>query len=303
MQCPADFAMSRRDLMAGAAVCAVAMAAPTIAKASPIQSTDAQTKDKKMARIFITGSSDGLGLLAGKMLVEQGHGVVLHARNTQRAEATRSALPTCQAVVIGDVSSIASIRTVADQVNALGRFDAVIHNVGIGDREPRRVETVDGLSQLFAVNVVAPYLLTALITRPDRLVYLSSSMHNGGDPSLEDLQWEKRQWNGSQAYSDSKLHDMILAMGVARRWPDVLTNAVEPGWVPTRMGGANAPDDLSKGAFTQAWLAISDDAAARVTGKNFYHQKPTRMNPIAGRPDLQDRLIDYLRGITGAGIA
>jgi hypothetical protein len=58
MQCPADFAMSRRDLMAGAAVCAVAMAAPTIAKASPIQSTDAQTKDKKMARIFITGSSD-----------------------------------------------------------------------------------------------------------------------------------------------------------------------------------------------------------------------------------------------------
>lgn len=254
-------------------------------------------------RVFITGSSDGLGLLAGRMLAEQGHDVVLHARNAKRADAARSALPASGAVVVGDVASIASIRAVAEQVNALGRFDAVIHNVGIGDREPRRVVTVDGLSRVFAVNVVAPYLLTALIEHPDRLVYLSSGMHTGGDAGLDDPQWEKRRWNGSQAYSDSKLHDLILAMAVARCWPDVVVNAVDPGWVPTRMGGAGAPDDLSKGALTQAWLAVSDDPDARVTGRYLHHQKPSPMNPVAMRHDAQDRLMGYLRRLTGVAIS
>ena len=256
-----------------------------------------------MARVFITGSSDGLGLLAGKMLAEQGHDVVLHARNADRADVARSALPASGAVVAGDVSSIANIRAVAEQVNARGRCDAVIHNVGIGDRERRRVVTVDGLSHVFAVNVVAPYLLTALITRPDRLVYLSSGMHTGGDASLADPQWEKRRWNGSQAYSDSKLHDLILAMAVARYRPDVVVNAVDPGWVPTRMGGAGAPDDLSEGALTQAWLAVSDDPEARVTGRYLHHQKSSPMNPVAMRDEVQDRLMGYLGGITGVAIS
>jgi NAD(P)-dependent dehydrogenase (short-subunit alcohol dehydrogenase family) len=254
-----------------------------------------------MARIFITGSSDGLGLLAGQMLAEQGHEVVLHARNVERADATRSALPASKAVVIGDVSSIAGMRAVADQVNALGRMDAVIHNVGIGNQERRDV-TADGLSRVFAVNVAAPYLLTALMQRPDRLIYLGSGMHTGGDASLDDPQWEKRRWNGWQAYSDSKLHDLILALAVARSWPDALANAVDPGWVPTRMGGAGAPDDLPSGAFTQAWLAVSDDPDARVTGRYLHHQKPRRMNPAAARHDVQDRLIEYLRGLTGVAI-
>jgi NAD(P)-dependent dehydrogenase (short-subunit alcohol dehydrogenase family) len=253
-----------------------------------------------MARVFITGSSDGLGLLAGQMLAEQGHEVVLHARNAERADAARSALPAARAVVVGDVSSLAGIRSVADQVNALGRFDAVIHNVGIGRQE--RVVTSDGLSQVFAVNVVAPYLLTALVQRPDRLVYLSSGMHTGGDASLADPQWEKRRWDGWQAYSDSKLHDTTLAMALARCWPAVLVNAVDPGWVPTRMGGAGAPDDLPSGALTQAWLAASDDPDARITGRYLHHQKPRRPNPAALRHDVQDQLMDYLRGITGVAI-
>jgi NAD(P)-dependent dehydrogenase (short-subunit alcohol dehydrogenase family) len=255
-----------------------------------------------MARVFVTGSSEGLGLLAGRALVEQRHRVVLHARNAERADSARSSLPACEAVVLGDVSSIAGMRSVADQVNALGRFDAVIHNVGIGASEPRRVETVDGLSHVFAVNVVAPYLLTARIERPDRLVYLSSGMHTGGDPGLDDLQWKTRRWDASQAYSDSKLHDLILAMAVARDWSDVLVNAVDPGWVPTRMGGAGAPDDLSAGAFTQAWLAVSDDPEARVTGRYLHHQKAGRMNPVARRHDLQDRLLGRLRDITGVAM-
>jgi NAD(P)-dependent dehydrogenase (short-subunit alcohol dehydrogenase family) len=252
-----------------------------------------------MASIFITGSADGLGLMAGELLASQGHSVVLHARNEARARAARTALPGAAAVVVGDLSTIAAMRSVADQANSLGRFDAVIHNVGIGYREPRRVTTEDGLSQLWAVNVLAPYVLTALMERAGRLVYLSSGMHMSGDDSLEDLQWEHRRWNGSQAYADTKFHDVLLAFGIARRWPDVLCNALEPGWVPTRMGGSGAPDDLSQACVTQAWLAASDDPAAQVTGGYFYHQRPRRVNPSTRREKLQEQLLYDCRRTSG----
>jgi NAD(P)-dependent dehydrogenase (short-subunit alcohol dehydrogenase family) len=256
-----------------------------------------------MAKVFITGSSDGLGLMAGRLLAGQGHTVVLHARNEARAESTLAALPGTNAVLIGDLSTLAAMREVAAQANAWGRFDAVIHNVGLGYRERHRVETADGLSQLWAVNVLAPYVLTALMHKPARLVWLSSGMHMGGDPSLDDPQWSTRHWNGSQAYSDTKLHDVLLAFGVARRWPDVLSNALAPGWVPTRMGGPGAPDDLEQGHQTQAWLAVSDDPAARVTGGYFYHQRPSRVNSVARDLGLQDRLLDYCAELSGVALA
>ena len=252
-----------------------------------------------MARILITGSTDGLGLMAAGLLADSGHRVVLHARNEQRASAARVQLPAAEDVVVGDLESIEGMRLVAEQANALGRFDAVIHNAGVGYREPRRRETVDGLSHVFAINVLAPYLLTALITRPNRLVYLSSGMHRGGDPDLSDLQWAERGWNGSQAYSDSKLFDVVLAFAVARRWPGVLSNALEPGWVPTKMGGAGAPDDLSLAPVTQVWLATSEDPAAAVTGGYFYHQRPRDVNPAARSVDVQNGLLSQCADITG----
>ena len=251
-----------------------------------------------MSRVFVTGSSDGLGLLAARLLVGQGHQVTLHARNEARAADVRRALPQAEAVVIGDLSSIDQMRQVAAQVNDLGRHDAVIHNVGVGYREPRK-PTADGLSHVFAVNVLAPYLLTALITPPRRLIYLSSGMHRGGDARLDDPQWTARRWNGSQAYSDSRLLDVVLAFAVARRWPGAWSNALEPGWVPTKMGGPGAPDDLALGAVTQVWLAVSQDAAATVTGQYFRHQKPQRVHPAAGRTDLQDQLLAYCAELTG----
>ena len=255
-----------------------------------------------MARVFITGSADGLGLMAGRLLSGQGHDVVLHARDEGRAAATRAALPAAEAVLVGDLSTLAAMRAVAAAANALGVFDAVIHNVGIGYREPHRIETEDGLSQLWAVNVLAPYVLTASMHRPGRLVYLSSGMHPGGDASLEDLQWSRRRWTGSQAYADTKLHDVLLAFGVARRWPGVLSNALEPGWVPTRMGGPGAPGDLAEAPVTQAWLATSDSPEATVTGQYFYHRRPKRVSPAAQRSDLQDRLLEACETVSGVAL-
>ena len=256
-----------------------------------------------MARIFITGSSDGLGLLTGRLLADQGHAVTLHARTDARARDAWKAEPRAAAVSVGDLSTVAGMRDVADQATGAGRFDAVIHNVGIGYREPHRVQTEDGLSQLWAVNVLAPYVLTALMHRPDRLVYLSSGMHLGGDPSLADLQWSSRRWNGSQAYSDTKLHDVLLAFAVARRWPDVPSNAVSPGWVPTRMGGAAAPDDLDQAHRTQTWLAVENDPAAHASGGFYYHRQTAPLHPAAQDHALQDRLLEICHDISGVGLS
>ena len=121
--------------------------------------------------------------MAGRLLADQGHAVTLHARNDRRAQDARAALPGAEAVVVGDLSSIAETRDVAGQAAATGRFDAVIHNAAVGYREPRRIETADGLAHVFAINVLAPYLLTALVPAPDRLVYLSSGMHFGAIPT------------------------------------------------------------------------------------------------------------------------
>jgi NAD(P)-dependent dehydrogenase (short-subunit alcohol dehydrogenase family) len=255
-----------------------------------------------MARILITGSADGLGLMAAQLLAAQHHEVVLHARNPSRTVDARAALPGAAAVITGDLSTVDGMGQVADAANAAGPYQAVIHNAGIGYREPRRTVTVDGLSQLFAVNVLAPYLLTALIEMPPRLVYLSSGMHRGGNPNLDDLQWEHRTWSGAQAYSDSKLLDVVLAFAVARRRPDVLSNALEPGWVATKMGGPGAPDDLSLAPVTQAWLAVSDDADALVSGCYFRYQHLRQTNPAAHDTHLQDRLVEVCAALTGTAL-
>jgi NAD(P)-dependent dehydrogenase (short-subunit alcohol dehydrogenase family) len=255
-----------------------------------------------MARVFITGSSDGLGRMAAELLIEQGHGVVLHARNEKRGQEAMAAVPGAEAVVIGDLSSIAQTRKVAEQVNALGAFDAVIHNAGIGYREPQRVATEDGLPHVFAVNTLAPYILTALIKKPKRLVYLSSGLHRNGDASLKDLTWEQRPWQGLQAYSDTKLHDVLLAFAVARRWPEVFSNALEPGWVATKMGGAGATDNLDAGHRTQVWLAVSDDAGAKVTGEYFYHLRRRAPIPATRDIDRQEALIDACERFSGVDL-
>ena len=226
-------------------------------------------------RIFITGSADGLGRMLAERLVAAGHEVVLHARNRHRADDARAAVPGAGPVLVGELSSIAETKELAQQANETGRFDVVVHNAAVGYRE-RRSETLDGLEHVFAINTLAPYLLTALLDRPDRLIYLSSGMHRGGEIALDDLQFVRRRWSGAQAYSDSKLHDLTIALAVARRWPEVQSNAVDPGWVPTKMGGAGAPDDLGEAVETQVWLATTEQTT---TGGYFYTAAGSRPIP------------------------
>ncbi len=250
-----------------------------------------------MARVVVTGSTTGLGLAAARALIDDGHDVVLHARTSERARDLDDLAARSVGVVVGDLSSQADTRSVARQVNALGEFDAVIHNAGVY-ADPERYPTPDGAPRVFAVNVVAPYLLTALISRPSRLIYLSSGMHTGGNPSLDDYDWTRRRWNGIQAYSDSKLYVTALSAAIARLWPNVRSNAVDPGWVPTRMGGPSAPDDLTLGHQTQVWLASSDDPAANASGRYWHHRRTLAPSRAAHDLAFQDELFDELARIT-----
>jgi NAD(P)-dependent dehydrogenase (short-subunit alcohol dehydrogenase family) len=247
-----------------------------------------------MARVFVTGSADGLGLAVGTRLIDQGHEVVLHARSAARADATRAAAPGAADVLVGDLSSARDTESLAEAANTSGRFDAVIHNAGVGSGTGGRTE--EGRSVLFAVNVVAPYLLTALMSRPDRLVYLSSGMHRSGSADLSDP--DGRSWS----YGDTKLLDAALAAAVARRWPDVLSNAVDPGWIKTRMGGTGAPGGLDEGSATQIWLAVSDDPAATVSGRYFKDLRQEQPQKAVHDERFQDDLLILLARMTGVDL-
>jgi NAD(P)-dependent dehydrogenase (short-subunit alcohol dehydrogenase family) len=241
-------------------------------------------------RVLVTGSADGLGRAAALELQKAGHRVVVHVRSRARLEAVANLLEAGAEVVVGDLSDLGQVRSVAEQANEIGRMDAVIHNAGV----------YDGAAVL-PVNVVAPYVLTASMQRPDRLVYLSSGMHRSGRPRLSGLDWSGSRATGS--YSDSKLFVTALSLAVARLWSDVSSNAVDPGWVPTRMGGPSAPDDLRLGHLTQEWLATSNDPEALTSGGYWHHQRRADPHPSVRDEQFQDRLLDALAEFTGTRLA
>lgn len=251
-----------------------------------------------MAKIFITGSADGLGQLAAKELIGLGHQVVLHARNAQRAKQAMDKVPGAADVLIADLSDMEETKELASKVNSLGEFDAVIHNAGVYRVSGNSVDK-NGLPIMFVVNSLAPYILTCLMLRPERLIYMSSGMHRGGHLNADSLSAGTAGRFGDVSYSDTKLHDLILCMAVARKWADVYANAVDPGWVPTKMGGAGAPDSLEKGFQTQVWLATSNDAEARVSGQYFHHKRQDRYLPVAKEPGVQEKLLALCEQVTG----
>jgi len=238
------------------------------------------------ARLFIPGSSSGLGFLAAQTLLAAGHDVIIHIRSQARRSAVDQLVSQGAVVTTGDLSDLDQTRRLAEEVNDIGRMDAIIHNAGV----------LSG-PELLAVNVLAPYLLTVLIQRPKRLIYLSSNMHRSGSANLTGLDWSRRSTGLS--YSDSKLFVTTFAAAVARLWPEVLSNAVDPGWVPTKMGGPNAPDDLKLGHLTQEWLATSNDPEALTSGRYWHHQQPQTPHPAVNDVAFQDQLLAELARATG----
>jgi NAD(P)-dependent dehydrogenase (short-subunit alcohol dehydrogenase family) len=232
-----------------------------------------------VARILITGAGGGLGALAARTLLGAGHEVVVHARRADRLDGDVEATD----AVLGDLSDPDRVRDVAAQAERLGPFDAIVHNAAVYSGP-----------DVLRVNVVAPYLLTALIPPPRRLVYLTSGMQRGGRADLTRVDWER-----GSSYADSKLFVTTLALAVARLWPGVRSHAVDPGWVPTRMGGPGAPDDLRLGHLTQEWLATSEDPEALTSGGVWYHQERSTPPAAAADPAFQDELLAALAHHTG----
>ncbi|KAI2463338.1 NAD(P)-binding protein [Annulohypoxylon bovei var. microspora] len=238
-----------------------------------------------MARIFITGSSDGLGLRSAQALVKRGHDVYLHARNSQRAQDARAACPEAKDVFVADLSSTEETKSLAAQLNETGPWDAVVHNAGLM-RGVADLKGKEGLPALFAVNTLAPYILSSLIDPPPkRNVFISSGMHHGGDTSLRDIQ--------QAGYSDSKLHNVLLAFWFARRFGDrgILSNAINPGWVPTKMGGWNAPDNIDAAIDTYVLLAEGSGAAEGKTG-GFWYQSHARTTKGPDREKTYEKSLD-----------
>jgi NAD(P)-dependent dehydrogenase (short-subunit alcohol dehydrogenase family) len=232
-----------------------------------------------MARVFVTGSTDGIGRETARQLLAAGHDVVAHAKVAERADQVRAVLPDLAEVVVGDLASLEQTRNLAAAATAAGPFDAVIHNAGVGGGESEKVLTADGIERTFQVNTVAPYVLTALMPRPSRLVYVASGLQAQGHVEPDELEWP---WDGMQAYSDSKVCDVALALAVARLWPDVFCNAVDPGWIRTKV-----------------WLATSDDDEARVSGR--YLKRFAVLEPNLEATDLliQEGMIARLAELTG----
>jgi NAD(P)-dependent dehydrogenase (short-subunit alcohol dehydrogenase family) len=241
-----------------------------------------------VSRILVTGSADGLGLYAAEALLSQGHDVVVHARNPQRAASLTALAGRGAQLVIGDLSERDAVRRIAAELADAEPLDAVIHNAGVYTGPA-----------VMPVNVIAPYLLTALLPAPRRLVYLSSGSHFGGRASLAGVDWLGKR---AGSYSDSKLFLTALAATVARVRPDVLSNAVDPGWVPTRMGGPGAPDDLELGHRTQEWLAVSDDPEALTSGGYWYHQERRQPHEAVHDEAFQDALLKALAEETGTAL-
>lgn len=250
-----------------------------------------------MARVFITGSSDGIGLAAAKLLSENGHKVTLHARNEDRAASTRSAVPKADKVVVGDLRTVSAIKQLAQDANAAGPFDAIIHNAGIGYGGTSSTETTsDGISAVFAVNTLAPYILTCLMDKPtSRLLFMSSDSHYGGDESLKNC-------TTSHSYGNSKLHDVMLANAFARRWQDVQVVSMHPGWVRTKMGGS-APGTTDKPARALLQWAAGEGTFAKLPSGSFFTVRGREStHPGADDEAKQEELLAICKKVSGVSI-
>ncbi|KAJ7917644.1 hypothetical protein B0H13DRAFT_1994475 [Mycena leptocephala] len=239
-----------------------------------------------MPRFFITGSSDGLGLLTAQRLLSRGHSVILHARSPARADETRAKCPEAKAILVGDLSSLDETKALAAEANKFGPYEA-------------RVPGKSGLPSLFTVNTLAPYILTCLMAKPKSLLFVSSGMHYSGRVNVDGNEETLLR----SSYSDSKLHGVMLAKVFARRWIDVSSFSADPGWVPTKMGGRSAPGNIEHAVDTFVMAALGEGQATPAkTGAYWKDSSVHDPNSLANDEALQDRLVNELERISGVKI-
>jgi NAD(P)-dependent dehydrogenase (short-subunit alcohol dehydrogenase family) len=255
----------------------------------------------KMARILITGSTDGFGLEAARQLVQRNHTVYLHARSQERADDAKAKCPGAAGVLIADLTSVRETRKLAEEANAIGTFDAVILNAGLL-YGPFRKTPDTGVPAMVFVNVLAPYILSCLLKKPKRLVFIASILHREANTSVKDIFWFKRgekEFQDFPAYCDSKLHVMLLAKAVARRFNGTSVTAVHPGYVATKLGGQGATDKLEDGVETYVMLAEGDYDQS-LTGVYFEPKKKIgEPLEVTGDENLQEVVVKACEEVTG----
>jgi NAD(P)-dependent dehydrogenase (short-subunit alcohol dehydrogenase family) len=239
-----------------------------------------------MATVCITGATDGIGLATAKVLSAAGHRVLVHARSELRGRPIVQGLDGDAHLVTGDLAQLAEVRTLAEQIAGHGPLDVLIHNAGVWVRGDTPRVSLDGFETTFAVNVLAPHLLTALIAErlSGRLIWLGSGMARSGRVRPDALAVER---DPRQAYADSKACDVALAMAWGRRLPQVASAAVDPGWVKTKLASRGAPGDPQESADTLCYCAIEADLARAPYWRD---RRPVPVPQHLRDPALQDAL-------------
>jgi NAD(P)-dependent dehydrogenase (short-subunit alcohol dehydrogenase family) len=269
---------------------------------------------------IVTGANSGIGKETARGLAERGATVILAVRDAAKGEAARADIvgsaPDAKVEVRSlDLASAASIRAFAKAFEQkYARLDVLVDNAGVWTRA--RQTTKDGFEATFGVNHLGTFLLTRLLvpllekSAPSRVVVLSSALHYQGAIDWDDLMFERRSFNGTAAYNQSKLANVLFTKALARRLAGkgVTVNAVHPGVVSTELM-REMPDLVKKiaglfllspaaGARTSLHVATSDECAT-TTGAYFAKSRPKVAAKRARDEADQERLWEVSERLLG----